>query len=189
MVYQMAGVHIPTPEQIREMLARKKEAANTIGKQINDAAAKAATLDITIHEKNKELQASRVAIEKLEIENAKLRDRSRVSVGVMRGKLDELIKKHACEPADELLRMCMEQVPVLDREGNQQFDDEGRPLRRYALDPETRSSVLLKLLEFRMPKLRSTETQGQVDVDLKVVIVRFGENVQGEMNTARAIDV
>lgn len=180
------SVKVPSPEEIRELLARKKREADAVEVKVGEQVKKAAELDVALRERDELLKDKAAEVEKLQVELAKLKDRGKMSVGVMRGKLDELIKRHGCEPADELLRMTMERVPVVNGEGVPLMDAEGRPIMRWALPPELRANVLLKLMEFRMPKLRSTETQGQMDVDVRVVVVRFGDMSRREEREANA---
>ena len=67
------------------------------------------------------------------------------------------------------------------------FDSpDGKPVMRYVLSPELRSTILLKILEFRMPKLRGMEVNGKLDVQTQVVIVRFGDQA---MTPVKVIDV
>lgn len=180
------SVKVPSPEEIRELLARKKREADSVQVRIGEQAKKAAELDVAVRERDERLRGQATEIEKLNVELAKLKDRGKMSVGVMRGKLDELIKRHGCEPADELLRMVMERTPIVDGEGRPVLDGTGQTMMRWVLPPELRANVLLKLMEFRMPKLRSTETQGQMDVDVRVVVVRFGELNRPEERQANA---
>lgn len=171
----MAAVNVPSAEQIRELLAEKKRKADVVQKQIDAAtgdAAKKSDALIKIEAKMTEMAGQ---MDLLRTENAKLKDRKKVDPTQMRGMLDAVIKKYACEPADELLRMVTEQVPLLDREGNIIMDEEGKPRMRHRLDDELRTNILLKLMEFRMPKLRGMEINGKMDVNHQVVIVRFGD--------------
>ncbi len=179
------AIKVPSPDEIRELLARKRRQADAVQVTVDEATRKAAELDEAVRTRDAQLKEKAAQIEKLQVQVAKLRDSGKMSVGMMRGKLDELIKKHACEPADELLRMVMERTEIVDGEGRPILGADGRPMMRWVLSPELRTNILLKLMEFRMPKLRSTETQGQLDVNMRVVVVRFGEVSKQE----EAIDV
>lgn len=184
------AVKIPSPDEIRALLAEKRRKADSVQVTVDEQTKKAAELDVAVRERDAKLRDSAAQIEKLQVQVAKLKDGGKMSVGTMRGKLDDLIKKHACEPADELLRMVMERTEIVNGEGRPILDGNGRPMMRWVLPPELRTNILMKLMEFRMPKLRSTETQGQMDVDVRVVVVRFGELSKQEERVANgAIDV
>ena len=181
----MAAVKVPTAAEIRQLLEEKKRKADVVQKQIDKATGEAAQKSLElIAAENKALELSG-QLDTLRTENAKLKDRKKSDPTQMRGMLDAVIKKHACEPADELLRMVTEQTQVLDRQGNPAFTDDGQPMLRYVLDAELRSTILLKLMEFRMPKLRGMEINGKMDVNHQVVIVRFGDQ---EMKPVKVID-
>lgn len=136
---------------------------------------------IRAEEKGKEL-AGEVA--RLEAELAKAKHGNKMSLNSMRQKLDEYVKKHRCEPAEELLKMVMEQQQVVNEDGSPALDRDGNPRMRFTLPPDTRASVLLKLMEFRMPKLRATEGAQAGSQTTTVVVVKFGDQ-----HKPRAMDV
>jgi len=172
-------VKVPSAEEIRKLLEERKRGANKLEVAL-------ASRDAEVGKRDEEIQALQAETARLMSELGRAKSTGRNNMAEMRGRLSELVEKYGCEPAEELLKMVMEEVPVLDERGVQRTTPDGAPITRPRLDSETRANVLLKLMEFRMPKLRSSETAGQMDVDMRVVIMRFGERVPEER---RAIDV
>lgn len=182
----MAAVKVPTAAEIRQLLEDKKRKADVVQQQIDKATGEAAKKSLELIEAEKKALELSGQLDVLRTENAKLKDRKKSDPTQMRGMLDAVIKKHACEPADELLRMVTEQEQVMDRQGNPALTPDGKPVMRYVLSPELRSTILLKILEFRMPKLRGMEINGKLDVQTQITIVRFGDP---EMKPVKVIDV
>lgn len=185
------AVKIPTPDEIRKMLAEKRRNADAVASKLDEAANQAAQLDEQVRTRDNKIRDQAAEIESLQVAVAKLRDTGRNTISEARGRLDELCRKHATEPADELLRMVNERVPVLGQDGAPQMGDDGRPLMRFALPPDMRANILLKMMEFRMPKLRAAETQGGAAAGgARIVIVKFGDHTNPEkLANARVVDV
>lgn len=70
--------------------------------------------------------------------------------------------KYGVDPADELVRMALEQ------------DDTGK----FILTADQRIGIWKELLSYRLPKLKSAQMAGQIDQSLTVIVKRFGENGQ-----------
>jgi hypothetical protein len=95
----------------------------------------------------------------------------------------ELLAAHDLNPLDELLKIATERIELKD--GDEQFitdlmDDyelvisEGkkflRPKLKYRID------IFSEVAQYFQPKLRSTETKGQVDYNFNLTIKQFGED-------------
>lgn len=184
-VIAMAAVKIPTEVEIRKLLEEKRQRADKTARSIKEATDAAAKKSDELILLEKKLLDAEAALEKNRVEIGKLKDRKKLDPSEARGVLDAVIKKYACEPVEELIRMVTERVPMLDREGREVVGPNGEVQTRFALDPELRSSILLKLVEFRMPRLRGTEVSGKIDVDHKVYVVRYGDT---EMKPAQIIE-
>lgn len=162
------SVHVPSAEEIRKLLEERKRGANKLELQLRNK-------DGELGRRDEEIAKLNTEVARLMSEVGRAKGSARNALSEMRGRLNELVEKYRCEPAEELIKMVMDERPVLDERGHPRVAADGAPMLRHLLDPETRANVLLKLMEFRMPKLRSSETAGQMDVALRVVCVRFGE--------------
>lgn len=162
-------VEVPSPDEIRKLLAAKKAAANKVEQELGRKEAEIGKRDEELANLKSELSRAHVAL-------TKAQQGSKFSVGELRSKLGQLVEKYQCEPAEQLMILLGAQEPILDQRGEPQLDANGAPKMRYVLDPGERANILLKLMEFRMPKLRSSEMTGNATVDHRVIVMRFGED-------------
>ena len=99
-------------------------------------------------------------------------NRGRLSPAESRFTLEELCRKHGVQPAEELIKMALENG--LD----------GKPM----LTSDQRIKIWAELLSYQMPKLKAVENHSQVDASLTVVVRRFGGDLSpGEERQVKKI--
>jgi hypothetical protein len=175
-------VQVPSADEIRKRLAEKKLAANKMQVALNDK-------DAVLGKKEEELAQLQAMLTRTQTDLALAKEKSRTSVSTLRDKLDKLVEKYGCEPAEELIKLTQEQEPLLDQRGQPILDEDGRPRMRHVLAPMDRAKVLTSLLEFRMPRLRSSEVQGGSSGGTTVVIVKFGQDPTEAVKVAKAATI
>jgi hypothetical protein len=101
--------------------------------------------------------AMRARIKELEFQVKKFNEApDKLTPIEMRQGLDEILRRHGVEPADEAIKILM------DPESN--------------LSDKDRAQMWLELMQYRMPKLRSVEHSGRIDSSLTLVVMKFGSN-------------
>jgi len=101
--------------------------------------------------------AMRARIKELEFQVRKFNEApDKLTPTEMRQGLDEILRRHGVEPADEAIKILM------DPESN--------------LSDKDRAQMWLELMQYRMPKLRSMEHSGRIDSSLTLVVMKFGSN-------------
>jgi len=98
-------------------------------------------------------------------DKAMLQQRGKLSISEARTTLESLCIKHGIQPAEELLLMV------------KQKDKNGCAL----LTVDQRIKILSELLGYQMPKLKAVETHSLTDMNLTVVVRKFGDNVTEKM--------
>jgi len=95
--------------------------------------------------------------------------------------IKELLAKYDINPLEEAIKMAAEEIPL--KEGDEQFiealmddyevvvKDGGERVLRPKF--KHRKDIWLELAQYIAPKLRSTETKGQVDYNFNITIKRF----------------
>jgi hypothetical protein len=99
--------------------------------------------------------------------------RRKLNPAELRKSLEAILEAHGVEPAEELIKMATER------------NEQGQLI----LPPGERLRIWSELLQYRMPKLKSTEMSGQIDHTITVVVRKFGSNVVEGIASQRVIDI
>lgn len=157
---------IPTPEEIRILMDNAERIRR---EQAQNPAPPPEDLE-ALRERNRarmQAHALQGQVQNLEAHVQELRktlDRGKRSPEELRAALNQLLDTYDMEPAEELIKMVMAQRRAEDGE------------MVWALDPALRSKILLELVQYRMPKLKSVEHSGTVDHKHEITIIRYGED-------------
>jgi hypothetical protein len=105
----------------------------------------------TIEERDTEIEELRAKLAKAE---------KSTSPAKMRGIIDELCNKYGVEPAEELIKLATERDAM----------------GQFVLPNGERIKIWSELIQYRMPKMKSLEVQGQVDHNITIKVVSFRDN-------------
>jgi hypothetical protein len=81
-------------------------------------------------------------------------------------KVAEALAAEGLDPSLEIAQALKRELPVMDREGRQVFDDSGQPVMVPAIPEDLRLKTMVSLLEYCQPKLKATEVKVSGSVDL-----------------------
>jgi len=132
--------HVPTPDEIVAILAARKAGLAPPS--------------------NAPRQKDADAIQALQTQVNEMMEKKIHSPDELRLHLQDMQRKHGCDPLEEMVRIVMEK----------------RPDGKYVLGSEARVRVLEMLNSYSLPKLRSMEITGKMDVSHTINIVRFGDD-------------
>jgi hypothetical protein len=169
----MAKLSVPTTEKLMEVLKQKDDE-----KQKKESAVALLAMEHKreLAAKEKEMLTLKGKIAQMTAELGKAAERAK-SKNRAQELMDELVEKYNCEPAAELMKLVNETTEVTDEEGNVVIDHaDGTPALRYVMTVAQRTDLLLKLMEYRMPKLRASDNQNTMDMNISVTIKRFDES-------------
>lgn len=81
------------------------------------------------------------------------------------GRVWDTLEEHGLDPTAELARI-LQPVALLNPDGSQVLDSEGRPVLKHRLDDRTRAQMFLALHDFVAPRLKAIDVKVDTSADL-----------------------